>query len=93
MIQLLPDEKFTNVQKLQSGATKLFRDAATSESFYRVLRNDEPLGVLIPNSIWESLLEDFEAISSPNYLKRIAQARKSKKRYTLEQIKDEFGLA
>ena len=92
MIQLILDEKFTNVQRAQAGLTKLFEEAHESKSFYRVLKNDHPLGVLIPNSMWESIIEDFEAISSPSYLKRIAQARKSKKRYTLEQIKKQFGL-
>lgn len=90
--QLINDEKFTNVQKAQAGLTKLFQKADKSGTFYRVLKNDVPLGVLIPNSTWESLTEDFEALSSPNYLRQIAAARKSKTRYTLEEVKKHLGL-
>lgn len=92
MIQLILDEKFTNVQRAQAGLTKLFQQAAKSDSFYRVLRNDEPLGVLVPNPMWESLIEDFEAISSPNYLNRIAKARKEKGGVTLEQLKKKYNI-
>lgn len=90
--QLINDERFTNIQKAQAGLTKLFQKASKSGTFYRVLKNDQPLGVLIPNSTWESLTEDLEAMSSPNYLKRIAAARKSKKHFTLDQVKHELGI-
>ena len=90
--QLINDERFTNVQKAQAGLTKLFYQAAKSGTFSRVLKNDEPLGVLIPNATWESLTEDFEALSSPNYLRQIAAARKSKTRYTFEEVKKHLGL-
>ncbi len=90
--QLINNEKFTNIQKAQAGLTKLFQKASQSGTFYRVLKNDQPLGVLIPNSTWESLTEDLEAMSSPNYLKRIATARKSKKYSTLDQVKHELSL-
>ncbi len=90
--QLIRDEKFTNIQNAQAGLTKLFRTAAKTGSFYRVLKNDEPLGVLIPNPLWENMIEDMEAMSSPNYKARIAKARKEKGGKTLEQIEKELGL-
>ncbi len=90
--QLIQDEQFTNVQRAQAGLTRLFLKAAKSGTFYRVLKNDIPLGVLIPNKMWEDLLEDFEALSSPRYLARIAQARKSKKTYSLEETEKKLGL-
>lgn len=90
--QLILDERFTNIQKAQAGLTKLFKKAQSNMSFYRVMKNDKPLGVLIPNNIWESWLEDFEALSSPSYLKRIAKARKEKGGFTLEQIKKKYQL-
>jgi len=40
----------------------------------------------------EILKENLEALSSPNYLKRIAQARKSKKFYSATQIEKELGI-
>lgn len=90
--QLIRDEKFTNIQKAQAGLTRLFRLAAKTRTFYRVLKNDEALGVLIPNHLWEDMIEDMEALSSPNYLARIAKARKEKGGKTLEQIEKELGL-
>lgn len=90
--QLILDEKFTNIQKAQAGLTRLFKRAQTGKNFYRVMKNDKPLGVLIPNNIWESWIEDFEALSSPAYLKRIAKARKEKGGITLDEIKKKYQL-
>lgn len=90
--QLINNEKFTSIHKAQAGLARLFADAESSLSFYTVLRNDEPLGALVPRRIWESLLEDLEALSSPNYRRFIAQSRKSKKRYTAAQIKGMIGM-
>lgn len=92
MTQLILDEKFTNIQKAQAGLTRLFRKAAKSRSFYRVLKNDEALGVLIPNPLWESMLEDLEALSSAGYKARIAKARAEKKGKSLQQIEKELKL-
>lgn len=91
--QLINDEKFTNIQRAQAGLTKLFLDAQKTGSFYRVLRNDQPLGVLIPEEIWTSLVEDLEALSSPAYIKRIAQARKDTKRIPAAKVKKDLDLA
>lgn len=77
--QLISDQKFTNIQRAQSGLTKLFQDAEKTNSFYTVLRNDEQLGVLLPRKMWASLVEDLEAMSSPNYRARITAARKEKR--------------
>lgn len=90
--QLINDEKFTNIQKAQAGLTRLFRLAAKTGSFYRVLKNDEALGVLIPNPLWEDIIEDMEAMTSPNYKAKIAKARKEKKRYSMQEVKKRLGL-
>lgn len=92
MSQLILDEKFTNIQKAQAGLTRLFRNASKSGSFYRVLKNDEALGVLIPTPLWEDILEDMEALSSPGYKTRIAKARSEKKGKSLQQIEKELKL-
>lgn len=92
MRQLIQDEQFTNVQNAQAGLTRLFLKAGKKGTFYRVLKNDQPLGVLIPNKMWENMLEDFEALSSPRFLKEIKKARKSKKWYSLEEVEKELGL-
>lgn len=90
--QLINDEKFTNIQRAQAGLTKLFANASKTSSFYRVMKNDQALGVLMPEKMWQSLVEDLEALSSPAYLESITKARASKKRYSAEQIKKELGI-
>ncbi|MBI4035710.1 type II toxin-antitoxin system Phd/YefM family antitoxin [Candidatus Daviesbacteria bacterium] len=92
MRQFIADEDFTSIQKAQAGLTKVFKKAARDGKFVRVMRNNEPLGVLVPNEVWESFLEDLEALSSENYLKRIAKSRADKKTYTLEEVKKQIGL-
>lgn len=85
-------EDFASVQEAQAGITKLFARAKDKGKFVRVMRNQEPLGVLIPNNIWESLLEDIEALSSPNYIKAVADSRKSKRVYSSNEVKAMLDL-
>lgn len=93
MKQLIADEKFTNIQRAQAGLTRLFEKARKSMSFYRVMKNDKPLGVLVPNEMWEDFVEDMEALSSPKFLARIAKSRKEKGGLTLEQLKKKYKIA
>jgi len=90
--QLINDEKFTNIQKAQAGLTRLFLEAKKTGSFYRVLKNDQSLGVLLPDSLWQSLVEDLEALSSPNFRQKIAKARKEKKTIKASEVKKQLGL-
>ncbi len=92
MRQLLSDEDFTSIQKAQAGLTKVFKKAEKDGKFVRVMRNNEPIGVLVPNNVWESYLEDLEALSSENYLKRITKSRADKKTYTMEEVKKRLGI-
>jgi len=92
MNQLITQEDFTSVQEVQAGTTRLFAKAAKRGKFYRVMRNKQALGVIIPNNLWDSFLEDVEAMSSPRYLKRIAQARKSKKFISSAEAKRRLGI-
>ena len=92
MSQLITNEDFTSIQKAQAGLTKVFKKAEKDGKFVRVLRNNEPMGVLVPNLMWESFLEDLDALSSPSYLKRIAESRADKKRFTSVQVKKMLGL-
>ena len=85
--QLINDQKFTNIQKAQAGLTKLFEEAQKGGNFYTVLKNDQPLGFLIPNNIWKSFIEDLEALSSDNFKQKIHQARTSKKRINSDEVK------
>lgn len=90
--QLINDEKFTNIQKAQAGLTRIFLNAKKTASFYRVMKNDQPLGVLIPDNLWQSFIEDLEALSSPSYRLRIEKARKEKKAISLSQLKKHLNL-
>lgn len=90
--QLIAKESFTSVQEAQAGITRLFEKAAKEKRFYRVMRNQQPLGVLIPNEVWEDFIEDMEAASSENFKKEIAKSRASKKWYSSEEVKKELGL-
>ena len=92
MAQLIANEDFTSIQKAQAGLTKVFKKAEKDGKFVRVMRNNEPVGVLVPNRVWESFLEDLEALSSERYLKRIAQSRADKKTYTMEEVKKRLGI-
>ena len=92
MRQLITDEDFTSVQKAQAGLTKVFKKAEKDGKFVRVMRNNEAIGVLVPNNVWESFLEDLEALSSETYLKRIAKSRADKVRYSSVQVKKMLGL-
>jgi PHD/YefM family antitoxin component YafN of YafNO toxin-antitoxin module len=90
--QLINDEKFTNIQTAQAGLTRLFIDAQKTGTFYRVLKNDQPLGVLLSNDRWQSIVEDLEALSSPSYKTKIAKARKEKNTVKSSEIKKQLGI-
>lgn len=90
--QLINDEKFTNIQKAQAGLTRLFLHAQNTSSFYRVLKNDKSLGVLVPEKMWMSLIEDLEALSSPAYRTRIKRARKDRKTISSSELKKQLRI-
>jgi len=90
--QLIQNEQFTNIQRAQAGLTRLFAEATRTNNFYRVLKNDKPLGVLLPESMWKNLVEDIEALSSPPYIKRIAKARASSGTIDSTKLKKKLGL-
>ncbi|MGD8743999.1 MAG: hypothetical protein PVJ52_00200 [Candidatus Woesebacteria bacterium] len=86
--QLISDEDFASVQEAQAGITKLFRKAKNKKKFVRIMRNQEPLGVLIPNDMWINLVEDLEALSSSQYQSDIQKSRLDKKRISSDEIKE-----
>lgn len=92
--QIILQESFTNVQRAQSGLTRLFRQAAKDNQFVRVMKNNEALGVLIPDSLWLEWLEDFEALKSKAYIRKIDRARREPRQGLLsaKQLKRQLGL-
>lgn len=90
--QLLIDEKFTSVQEAQAGLARLLEKAETEGGFYRVLKNNKPVGVLLPNKTWESLVEDLVALSSKKYIANIRKARNQRKTYSSADVKKKLKL-
>ena len=80
-------EKLISVREIESEVEDLLRRAEAGEFYYKILLDNKPLGVLVPYTMWDELLEDLEMYSSSNFLKSIREARKSKVFYTPEQIK------
>ena len=62
--QLIANEEFVSVQKAQAGLTKIFREAERRGIIIKLMRNNQPLGVLIPNKVWKQLMRLFETLSS-----------------------------
>jgi len=87
MNTLFVQEIFTSIQEAQAGLARLFQIASKKGAFYRVMKNNQPLGVLIPDKLWASFLEDLEALSSKAYLENIKKARMSRKHYSSKQVK------
>lgn len=90
--QLITLEDFASVQEAQAGITRLFKKAKNKGKFVRIMRNQEPLGVLIPNDLWEDFLEDLEALSSQNYIKAIEESRKDTEVYSSDEVKKALGI-
>ncbi len=90
--QLIGDEKLVNINKAQAGLTKLLVDAEKSGFFYRVIKSDQSLGVLVPQTMWESFVEDIEALSSPSFRTRVNTARAEKKTIKASDVKKQLGL-
>lgn len=65
---LLADEQFTNIQKAQAGLTRIFQDASKKSSFYRVLKNDQSLGVLLPDKLWKKMINVLNKLEKQNKL-------------------------
>ncbi|MFC1790503.1 type II toxin-antitoxin system prevent-host-death family antitoxin [Patescibacteria group bacterium] len=90
--QLIASEKFTSIQEAQAGLAKLLAKAAKKGDYYRVMKNNKPLGVLVPDNFWASLVEDLEALSSQSYLAEIKKARLAKKKYSSQETKKQLNL-
>lgn len=89
---LLQKEEFTSIQEAQAGLARLLVRAERTSSFYRVLKNNKPIGVLLPNRTWEGLLEDLAALKSPSYLRNIEAARKERGLISARRARKLLGL-
>ncbi len=89
---LLTREEFASIQQVQAGTSRLLEGAARRGAFIRVIKNSKPIGVLLPNTTFESLAEDLAALSSNAYLRNLAESRKQGGRYSAKTVKRLLGL-
>ncbi len=90
--QIISQQDFTSIQEAQAGLNNLFTKATKNKTFYTLMKNNSPLGVMIPKNVWEELLEDIEALSSNTYKKKIKASRASTQHYSLDDIKRECNI-
>lgn len=63
MRQLIADEDFISIQKAQAGLTKIIKEAEKNGKIIRILRNNQSLGVILPNKVWQKFLNKLEELS------------------------------
>ena len=85
-LKLLKNEGVVNIKELQKSPSRHLRGVT------RILRGKTTLGYFFANEAFDDLIEDLEAVSSPNYLKSITRARQSKKLTSLSQVKKRYGI-
>ncbi len=90
--QLLTAQKIISTKHFQSKFASMVKKAKENKEYYNVVRNSESIGVFLPIELWESLLEDLEALSSPKYLKAIAESREQAKREEFVDIDEAFDV-
>ncbi|MDH5597146.1 MAG: type II toxin-antitoxin system Phd/YefM family antitoxin [Candidatus Peregrinibacteria bacterium] len=90
-LHLLNSQKVISTRNFQSQFAKMLKNAEENGIYYNVVRNGESVGVFLPIHFWESLMEDMEALSSPNYLKNIAEARAEYERGEYVSFEEAFA--
>lgn len=90
--QLLTAQKIISTKEFQSQFAAAVKKAKENGNYYNVVRNSKSVGVFLPIGIWESLLEDLEALSSPRYLKQIAESREQHRRGETLSIDEVFDV-
>lgn len=63
MKQLIADEEFISIQQAQAGLTRIVKEAERKGKIIRILRNNQSLGVLLPNKVWQKFLDKLEELS------------------------------
>ncbi|MFH1292317.1 MAG: hypothetical protein ABIH87_03925 [bacterium] len=84
-LKLLQNEGVVNIKELQKSPSRYLKGLT------RILRGKETLGYFITGAVFDDLIEDMEAMSSPNYLKSIIRARQSKKLTSLSDVAKKYG--
>lgn len=85
-LKTLKNETVVNIKELQKSPSRHL------QGLTRILRGKKTLGYFLDEGSFSDLVEDMEAMSSPNYLKSIVKARKSKKFTSLSKVEKKYGL-
>lgn len=85
-LKQLKNEGMVNIKELQKSPSRHL------QGITRILRGKATLGYFFAEDIFNDLIEDMEAMSSPNYLKSIMKARQSKKLMSLSQVEKKYGI-
>jgi len=85
-LKVLKREKVTNIKELQKSPSRHL------QGITRILRGKKTLGYFLNEEIFSNLIEDMEAMSSPNFIKSITRARKSKKHTPLSSLIKKYGV-
>ena len=85
-LKLLKNESIINIKELQKSPSRHLQGVT------RILRGKATLGYFFAEDVFSDLIEDMEAMSSPNYLKSIMKARQNKKLTSLSQVEKKYGI-
>lgn len=85
-LDLLTNQKFVSVAELQAGSARLLSLAEKSRSFYKVMKNNKPVGTLVPENVWDTLIFQLKILSSPEIVAKIKQASREKEYEFLKNI-------
>ena len=86
-LKAIQKERVVNIKELQKSPSRHLKGIT------RILRGKKTIGHFLSERAFDDLLEDLEALSSPNFLKSIRAARKSRKYVTLEELEKRYGLS
>ncbi len=85
-LKTIRNEEVINIKELQKSPSRYL------QGLTRILRGKKTLGYFLDEDIFSNLVEDMEAISSPNYLESILKTRKSKKLTSLSKVEKMYGV-
>ncbi len=89
VLTVLANERLASIRDVQKNPSKALRGIT------RVTRGSKTLGFFLSESCLDELVENFEALTSPAYLKQIRQARKEMKQgkgVSFHRVAARYGL-
>ncbi|MFA6161114.1 MAG: hypothetical protein WC766_02935 [Patescibacteria group bacterium] len=87
--KILSVERVASVRDIQRNPSKALKGLT------RVMRGSQTMGYFFDVLSFDEILEDLEALSSPDLKKRVREARKgikSNKLHTLESVAAKYGV-